>query len=57
MVAEQRSRHDPYMLFLLSESILVLKGRDITLLTMVHIVKPMVFPVDMYGCESSWAEC
>ena len=57
MVAEQRSRHDPYMLFLLSESILVLKGRDITLLTMVHIVKPMVFPVDMYACESSWAEC
>ena len=57
MVAEQRSRHDPYMLFLLSESILVLKGRDITLLTMVHIVKAMVFPVDMYGCESSWAEC
>ena len=29
-----------------------LKGRDITLLTKVHIVKAMVFPVVMYGCES-----
>ena len=30
----------------------VLKGRDITLLTKVCIVKAMVFPVVMYGCES-----
>ena len=30
----------------------VLKTRDITLLTKVHIVKAMVFPVVMYGCES-----
>ena len=30
----------------------VLKSRDITLLTKVHIVKVMVFPVVMYGCES-----
>ena len=30
----------------------VLKGRDISLLTKVHIVKPMVFLVVMYGCES-----
>ena len=29
-----------------------LKSRDIILLTKVHIVKPMVFPVVMYGCES-----
>ena len=38
----------------------VLKSRDIILLTKVHIVKAMVFPVIMYGCES-WtiqkAEC
>ena len=38
----------------------VLKSRDITLLTKVHIVKAMVFPVVTYGCES-WtrkaAEC
>ena len=38
----------------------ILKGRDITLPTRVHLVKAMVFPVVMYGCES-WtikkAEC
>ena len=38
----------------------VLKSRDITLLTKVHLAKAMVFPVVMYGCES-WtvknAEC
>ena len=30
----------------------ILKRRDITLLTKVHLVKAMVFPVVMYGCES-----
>ena len=30
----------------------VLKSRDVTLATKVHIVKPMVFPVVTYGCES-----
>ena len=30
----------------------VLKSRDITLMTKVHLVKGMVFPVVMYGCES-----
>ena len=38
----------------------ILKDRDITLPTKVHLVKAMVFPVVMYGCES-WtvekAEC
>ena len=38
----------------------ILKSRDITLLTKVCLVKAMVFPVLMYGCES-WtikkAEC
>ena len=38
----------------------ILKSTDIILLTKVHIVKTMVFPVVMYGCES-WtikkAEC
>ena len=29
-----------------------LKSRDITLSTKVHLVKAMVFPVFMYGCES-----
>ena len=30
----------------------ILKSRDITLVTKVHLVKAMVFPVVMYGCES-----
>ena len=30
----------------------ILKSRDITLLTKVHLVKAMVFPVVIYGCES-----
>ena len=38
----------------------ILKSRDITLLTKVHLAKAMVFPVVIYGCES-WtvkqAEC
>ena len=38
----------------------ILKSKDITLLTKVHLVKAMVFPVVMYGC-ASWtikkAEC
>ena len=38
----------------------IIKSRDVTLLTKVHLVKAMVFPVVMYGCES-WtikkAEC
>ena len=38
----------------------ILKGRDITLPTKVHLIKAMVFPVVMYGCESCTmkkAEC
>ena len=38
----------------------ILKSRDITLMAKVHIVKAMIFPLGMYGCES-WnmkkAEC
>ena len=30
----------------------ILKSRDMTLSTKVHLVKPMVFPVIMYGCKS-----
>ena len=30
----------------------IFKSRDITLQTKVHLVKAMVFPVVMYGCES-----
>ena len=38
----------------------ILKSRDITLSTKVHLVKAMVFPVVMYGCENQTvkkAEC
>ena len=34
------------------DSIFIFKSRDITLPTKVHLVKAMVFPVVMYGCES-----
>ena len=30
----------------------IFKSRDITLLTKIHLVKAMVFPIVMYGCES-----
>ena len=35
----------------------ILKRRDITLLTKVHIVKAMVFPLVMYGCERTVKKC
>ena len=35
----------------------VLKSRDITLLTKVHVVKAMAFPAVMYGCATKKAEC
>ena len=35
----------------------ILKSRDITLPTKFHLVKAMVFPVVMYGCESWKVEC
>ena len=34
----------------------IFKSRDITLPTKVHIVKTMVFPVIMYGCELDYKE-
>ena len=34
----------------------ILKNRDITLLTKAYIVKAMVFPVVMYGCELNYKE-
>ena len=56
-----KSREVAYYLVLVTAKALVsLKIRDITLPTKVHLVKAMVFPVVMYGCES-WtikkAEC
>ena len=34
----------------------ILKSRDITLLTKIHLVKAMVFPVVMHGCELEYKE-
>ena len=34
----------------------ILKSRDITLSTMIHLVKAMVFPLVMYGCELDYKE-
>ena len=34
----------------------ILKGRDNTFITRVHLVKTMVFPVVMYGCEMDYKE-
>ena len=36
----------------LTNLVSILKSRDVTLSTKVHLVKAMVFPVVMYGCES-----
>ena len=50
-------RHEIKRYFLLGRKVLtildsILKSRDISLPTKVHLVKAMVFPVVMYGCES-----
>ena len=47
-------RHFPFGRKAVTNFDSVLKSRDITLLTKVHLVKAMVFPVVVYGCES-WA--
>ena len=39
------------------DSIFIFKSRDITLPTKVHLVKAMVFPVVIYGCESWTVNC
>ena len=49
--------HEIKRYFLLGRKVMtnldgILKSRDITLSTKVHLVKDMVFPVVMYGCES-----
>ena len=49
--------HEIKMHFLLERKVMtnldsILKSRDITLLNKVRLVKAMVFPVIMYGCES-----
>ena len=59
ITADGDYRHEIKRCLLLGRKVLtnldsILKSRDITLSTMVHLVKAMVYPVVMYGCES-WA--
>ena len=55
--ADGESSHEIKRCVLLGRKVMknqdsILKSRDITLLTKVHLVKGVVFPVVMYGCES-----
>ena len=57
ITADGHCRHEIKRRFLLGSKTMtnldsILKSRDITLPTMVCLVKAMVFPVIMYGCES-----
>ena len=57
ITADDHCSHEIKRLLLLGRKVMtklerVLKSRDITLPTKVHLVKAMVFPVAMYGCES-----
>ena len=65
MTADGDCSHETERCLLLGRKVMtnidsILKGKDITLPTNVHLVKAVVFPVVMYGCES-WtvkkAEC
>ena len=65
ITADDDYSHEIKRCFLLGRKVMsnldsIFKSRDITLPTKVHLVKAMVFPVVMYGCES-WtvkkAEC
>ena len=57
ITADGDCRHEIKRNFLLGRKAMtdldsILKSRNITLLTKVHLVKAMVFPVVMYGCDS-----
>ena len=57
ITADGVCRHEIKRLLLLGRKVMtnldgILKSRDTTLPTKVHLVKAMVFPVVMYGCES-----
>ena len=65
IIADGGSSHEIKRRLLLGRKVMtnldsIFKSRDITLPTKVHLVKAMIFPVVMYGCES-WtvkkAEC
>ena len=57
ITADGDYRHEIRRCLLLGRKVMtnldnILKSRDITLPTKVHLIKAMVFPVVMYGCES-----
>ena len=57
ITADSGCSHEIKRNFLLGRKVMtnldsILKSKDITLPTKVHLVKAMVFPVFMYGCES-----
>ena len=57
ITADGECRHEIKRCLLLGRKVMtnldsILKSRDITLSTKVHLVKALVFPVVMYGCES-----
>ena len=57
IIADGDCSHEIKRLLLLGRKVMtsldsILKSRDITLPTQVHLVKSMIFPVVMYGCES-----
>ena len=52
MVTAAMQLKDAYSLEVMTNLDSIFKSRDITLPTKVHLVKAMVFPVVMYGCES-----
>ena len=57
ITADGDCSHEIKRLLLLGRKVMtnldsILKSRDITLSTKVHLVKAMVFPVVIYGCES-----
>jgi len=59
ITADINCSHETKRLLLLRRKAMInldstLKSRDITLLTKVGLVKAMVFPVVIYGCEESW---
>ena len=57
IITDGNCSHEIKRLLLLGRKVMthldsILKSRDITLPTKVHLVKAMVFPIVMYGCES-----
>ena len=57
ITADNNCRHETKRCLLLGRKVMtnidsILKSSDITLSTKVHLVKAMVFPIVMYGCES-----